>query len=95
LVRRTTSFFVDRNAGAIERQAAEGRTVAVPLRGGVAPPFVIAENRMDAERRLQSGQRLRPFVGANQAGAVVAQPGHKVAEQNDHVGVQTVRLFDY
>ena len=56
---------VDRDAGLLERAPPVGRSDPGHLHGLVVPPVVVAENRMNAERRFQSGERRRPVVRMN------------------------------
>ena len=52
--------------------------------GSPRPPVVIAENRVDAERRLETRQLLRPGAGRNVAGDV-AMCAHEIAEQHGEI----------
>jgi hypothetical protein len=54
---------------------------------------MIAENGMNAERRLQPGKRLRPLARGDIAGPQ-AQTGNIIAEQNDHIRAKLVGFID-
>ena len=54
---------------------------------------MISEDRVHAERRLQSREHRRPFAGRDEA-RHVAMAGHVVAEHDDDIGVKRVGALD-
>ena len=56
---------------------------------GAMPPVVIAENRVDAERRFQNRESLAPVIGHHRAGdkPVAAR---KIAKEKDDVGGKVI-----
>ena len=50
------------------------------------PPIMIAENRVNPERRLKNGKRLAPFLRHHRPGHKTVTAG-KIAEQENNVGV--------
>src|SRR5262249_35123505 len=54
--------FVNGNADLLQGAAAEHGAAAGALGGAIVPPVVIAENRVHAERRPESAERLGPLL---------------------------------
>jgi hypothetical protein len=86
-------IFVNRNARGIERLPRPGWPLPRMLHGLVFPPVVIAENRMDAKRRLQPGEHGRPFGGWNVARHMM-MPGHVIAQHDDDIGIERIGALD-
>jgi len=54
---------------------------------------MIAENGVDAERRLEAGEHARPLAGGDEA-RHLAVSGHVVAEHDNDIGVERVGPLD-
>ena len=63
------------------------------LRRPIFPPVVVAEDGQNAKRRLQPGQGRRPFRRIDPVRRQ-SRAGDIVAEQNDQIRLQGIRLFD-
>ena len=78
-------IFEQRNARLRERPADAARIVRRLRWNGRRPPVVIAENCIDAERRLETGQLLGPGAGRHISGNEPMR-AHIVAEQHREIG---------
>ena len=74
-----------------DRDARAGKRTAYAAQ--IVPPVVIAEDRPDAERRMEPGKFARPERIVDRLDLVFV-PGFEIAEQHDEVGVQRIRRID-
>ncbi len=81
--------FENRNVDAVQRFTNADRAVAAHARQWTMPPIVIAENRIDAERRLENPQRLGPLIGKHGSGDEI-MPGVEIAQNDRDVGLQRI-----
>ena len=88
LLQRHRPIFQHLDPDPFERTPHLGRT-AGHAGQGTMPPVVVAQDRIDAERRPQHRERLSPVLGQNRTGDDLV-PGVVVAEQQDQIGLHGV-----
>ena len=73
-----------------QRAGGDDRPAPLALRGEVVPPIVVAEDGVDAKRRLEGGELRRQFGHAD-GPRREAVARHVIAEQHNQVRGERVR----